>query len=283
MSRQDARSLWLCQNLFDDLQFSGHTLTASTSPTGGEAYRVATGRRSAIDAWTPAAQNSTQWVMVDCAVPRPASMAVVDRGHNLAESTKGFSLEGRGSTASAWTAVWESTATPITYGAGPSTTPWGVLTYEGALLREFPTQVFRYWRFRIPPSTGYAPIIRGLYLGQPFKPSEPALSPSDWDAAQINYEQSATPANWRGIGRVAVSREGSAMYRLTSFGEYMTARRHVSEYETGVASWFVPRTGRAEEAFCVQIPPVRMPAPQEPGWSFRTLNLPYREHQPLPL
>lgn len=283
MSRKDARSLWLCQNFYDDIQFSGHTVTASSSPTGTEAYRVGTARRAAIDAWAPSAQNSTHWVQVDCGVPRPANMAVVDRGNNLAESAGGFVLEGRSSTDFGWTPVWQSTATPTVYGPGPSTVAWGVLTYEGALVREFAPQVFRYWRLRTPPSTGYAPVIRNLWLGLAFKPTEPALSPGDWDATQVNYEQAATPSNWRGIGRVALTREGSAMYRLTSFGEYLTARRHVSEYEQAVATWFVPRASRAEEAFCVQIPPVRMPKPQEPGMLFRTLNFPYREYQPAPL
>lgn len=283
MSRRDARSLWLCQNFYDDIQFQDHTITASTSPTGGEAYRVGTARRSAIDAWTPGAENSTHWLEVDCAVPRPANMAVIDRGHNLADSSGGFILEGRSSTSFNWTEVWASTTTPTVFGAGPSTTPWGVVTYEDALVRQFHTQVFRYWRLRIPPSTGYAPVIRGLWLGLAFKPSEPMLSPSDWDATQVNYEESATPSNWRGVGRVALTREGAAMYRLTSFGEYELARRHVMEYETGVASWFVPQQGRAENAFCVQIPPVRMPRPQEPGNLYRTVNFPYREHSPQPL
>lgn len=283
MSRRDARSLWLCQNFYDDVQFEDHTVSASTSPTGGEAYRVGTARRSAIDSWTPSSENSTHWVQVDCAVPRPANLAVIDRGHNLGQSTKGFSLEARSSTSYGWTSVWASTSTPTGFGPGASTSPWGIQTYEGALLREFRPQVFRYWRLRVPPSTGFAPIIRNVWLGLAYSPSEPALSPSDWDATQVNYEQTATPSNWRGTGRVALTREGSALYRLTSFGEYELARRHVMEYETGVASWFVPQRSRAENAFCVQIPPVRMPRPQEPGNLFRSLNFPYREYSPLPL
>lgn len=283
MTRLHSRSLWLFQNFYDDLQFTGHTITASSSPTGGEAYRVGTARRSAIDSWSPVTENSTHWVQVDCAIPRPASVCVVDRGHTLENSSKGFALEGRSSTSVGWTQVWGSTQTPSHYGPASSTTLWGVKTYEGALLREFPTQVYRYWRFRIPPSTGYAPSLRNLYLGLAWRPLEPALSPSDWDAAQVKYEESATPSDWRGVGRVAVSREGSALYRLRSFGEYLTARRHMEEYQRGVVSWWIPRRGRAEEAFCVQIPPVRLPKPQEPGNIYRSLNIPYREHEPLPI
>jgi len=283
MTRRDARSLWLFQNFFDDLQFTDHTVTASTSPAGAEAYRVGTSRRAAIDQWAPNGENSTHWVQVDCAIPRPASMCVIDRGHNLAQSTKGFYLEARSSTTASWTSVWSSTTTPTVVGPGPSTTSWGVPTYEGALLRQFPVQVFRYWRLRIPPSTGYAPKVRNLHLGLAWFPEEPPLSPGDWDATQVNYEESATPSNWRGTGRVAVSREGSQLYRLTSFGAYEVARRHLKMYEEAPAAWFVPSRGRAEHAFCVQIPPVRLPRPQEPGNIYRSVNLPYREHEPRPL
>lgn len=283
MSRRDARSLWLFQNFFDDVQYTGHTISASTSPTGAEAYRVGTARRSAIDAWAPTS-NSTHWVMVDCGQPRAASLCIIDRGHNLNLSTTGgFRLEGRSSTTVSWTPVWESTNVPTAYGPAPSTVPWGVPTYEGALLRQFPPTVFRYWRLFIRGSTAYTPKIRNLYLGLAWEPSEPMLSPSDWDASQVNYDQTATPSNWRGVGRVAVTREGAALYRLTSFGEYETARRHLNQYDQGHVAWHVPRRGRAEEAFCVQIPPVRLPRPQEPGNIFRSVNLPYREHEPLPL
>ena len=282
MSRRDARSLWLSQNLFDDLQFPLHTVTASSSPVGNESWRVATGRRSAIDAWAPPTQNSTQWIAVDCATPRPANLLVIDRGHNLGVGGA-FSLEGRSSTAQPWTAVVESTAVATVVGPAPSTAAWGAPTYEGALVREFRPAVFRHWRLRVPPSTGYAPVIRNMALGQAWIPSEPAVGPSDWDATQVNYDETVTPSGWRGTGRVALTREGAAMYRLTSFGEYETSRRHMQEYQQGRISWYVPQRGRAELAMCVQIPAVRMPAPQEPGNIFRTLSLPYREHQPLPL
>lgn len=282
MSRRDARSLWLVQNLFDDLQFSDHLLTGSSSPSGAEAYRVATARRSAIDTWAPVSENSTHWVQVDCVIPRPASLLVIDRGSNLGTSAAGFYLEGRYSTGSSWVTVWGSTEANGMYGPGASTSPYGVQTYEGAIVKEFAPQVFRFWRFRIPPSTGYAPRVRNLALGLPFEASEPSVS-NDWDGTQVNYDSAASPSNWRGTGRVSNTREGAMMYRFTSYGEYLTAKRHLSEYETGVASWFVPRRGRAEESMCVQIPPVRFPKPVEPGNLFRSVNLPYREHEPLAL
>lgn len=285
MSRNQARSLWLAQNLFDEVQFSTHVVSASTSPTGGEAYRVGTARRSAIDAWTPGAENSTHWVQVDCGTPQPANLCVIDRGHNLDSTSHvgGFYLEGRNSTSAAWTELWRSTDVPSSPYPGPSTCVCGVRTFEGALLREFPVTVWRYYRLRIPPSTGYAPVIRNLALGLAFSPSNPALPPSDWDAAQVTYPETVTPSGWRGSGRVAVIREGSAFYRLESFGEYMAARTHLQEYESGVVSWYVPRRGRAEEALCVKIPPVTLPKPVEPGYPYRSLSLPYREHEPLPL
>lgn len=283
MSRDAQRSLWLFQNLLDDIQWPGHTLTASTNPTGAEAYRVATGRRAAIDAWTAVTTNSTHWIQVDCAVPRAANLCVVDRGHNLDNSSKGFQLEARSSTALAWAPVWGSTFTPLLAGPAPSTTIWGARTWEGALLREFPLQVWRYWRFRVPPSTGYAPSIRNLALGFAWSPSAPAITPSDFDGSQVNFQESVTPSGWRGVGRVANTRVGSALYRLQSYGEDEAMRHHLSEYEQGRVSWCVPFRGRAEQAFCTQIPPVTVPKPQEPGQLYRTAAIPFREHEPLPL
>jgi len=285
MSRDAARSLWLIKNLFDEVQFSTHVVSASSSPVGGEAYRVGTARRSAIDAWRPATENSTHWVQVDCGSPLPANLAVIDRGHNLDSTshTGGFYLEGRDSTAASWTELWRSTDVSDAPLPGPSTCVCGVRTYEGALLREFPVTVWRYYRLRIPPSTGFAPIIRNLAVGLAFAPSNPALAPSDWDSAQVSYGESVTPSGWRGSGRVAVVRQGSALYRLESFGEYMSARSHLIAYESGQISWYVPRRGRAEESLCVRIPPVAFPKPTEPGYPFRSLSLPYREHEPLPL
>ena len=72
MTRPDQQSLWLFQNFYDDVQYRTHSITASSSPTGAEAYRVGTARRSAIDAWAPTTENSTHWVQVDCGIPRPA-------------------------------------------------------------------------------------------------------------------------------------------------------------------------------------------------------------------
>lgn len=283
-ARRGARGVWLFQNVFDEVQFPDHVLSASSSPSGGEAYRVATGRRSAIDAWTPGAENTTHFVEVNCQIPRAVNLCIIDRGHNL-DSTlcRGFFLEARDSTTCSWSELWRSTDVPTSAQPGPSTAIDGIRTWEGALVHQFPVSAWRYYRLRIPASTGYAPVVRNLALGLAWSPSEPALAPSDYDQTQVAFEETVSPSGWRGSGRVSKTRAGSALYRLTSFGEYLNTRVQLGEYQSGRISWYIPRRARAEEAICVKMPPVTFPAPMEPGWPYRSVSVPYREHEPRPL
>ncbi len=240
---------------------------------------MATGRRYTGDAWNPGATNSTHWVEVDCGQARVASFVALDRGHNLAG--KQIYLEGRNSTSLSWATVVVSTYVPsASYGALPSTLAPGVATPEGAWVREFNPTAFRYWRLRVPPSTGFAPRVVGLHLGPSWSPSNPAVAPYDADAARVEFASAVNPSGWQAAGRVSVVRSGAFRYLSETIWDDVVAQAFLDEYRRRRISWVIPQRSDARGAMMVTHTAGAVPNQWTGQMEGRAWTLPYVEHQP---
>lgn len=157
---------------------------------GHEIWRIGTNTRD-LQSWTGANTNVVHRLVVNTQGPNPASIFILDRGHNLAgfsvqlfaSNTAGQIQAGGGSNVmSAWV--------PLTPGmptgqmnwngiASPTYAPQGCLTPEGVWWIEFPAQVFQYWGIVIPPmGVGVAPIITNAHLGPYYRLPQYITGPS---------------------------------------------------------------------------------------------------------
>ena len=276
--------LFLAENLFSQPQFPGHLLSASEEAVKGEVWRVATGRRSGRDRWTPATPNVASWVQVKCNVARSADMIVLDRGHNLAGVTIGVQYSADGAS---WT-TWFSPTIPSAVGSAASALAAnGVVTEEGAWLKQFaaPPSPQLYWRISIPAlGAGLVPQIVGLWLGASWQPAHYLGLPYDDDGQQLILEQSdPTQAGWRGAGLAARGKDGELSFALAGEAEYATARYHVRENFHGRnrPMWILhDGTGRAERAVLAVPPPGRLSFRFDAGWHSRQAIVAWVEHEP---
>jgi len=272
----------LCvDNLFDDLLYTGHTLTANEEATDYEVERLANGRRSPADYWTPTTANNDAWAEVDCGQIRSADFIAIDRGSNLEGQT--VALEASDDDFTTTEEVFSITF-PSGFGAGSTlSATTGTYTEEGAWVKTFDLRAARYWRLYITAAASYTPQVVGLTLGLSWTLGDSVYPDRPWD------EDASTPA-WQTVGNDrgwsanssdAENRQGQLSLRLNSFFDDDVWRvfRHV--YGRGKPAWFVPDRTQAERAFYAKRPQGgRLAAPYDTGWGPRSVAIPYAEHEP---
>lgn len=272
----------LCaENLFDDLMFSGHTVTASTEATGFEADRVANNRRSVRDYWKPTASGTDAWVKVDCKKARPANFFALDRGHNLDDHAIKVQYSDDDS---AWTTAFSDAVPGYTKPDADPSASRGAKTEEGAWVRTWTAASARYWRVFIPGATDFTPQVVGAAIGLSWTTgsTEYPDEPFDEDGTTGVWEVAQNDQGWSAHSSDAAPRSGTLSIRLSSFADYDDTVRHfVDAYRTGRPVWVVPDSAMAERAMLVKAPPqARIEAPYTGSWGYRTVVLPYMEHEP---
>lgn len=268
----------LSENYFNNFQFSGHTITASTQQTGNEAWRVGTGRRSARNYWTTASTGA-KTIQVQCDQVRSADVLALDRGHNLSTVT----VEFTNSTAAGWTTCRTITLPTATY---PHTSisdgarmPDGSYICRFAASSAVPAAVN--WRLTCTPTTG-APKVVGAYLGRSFSPAAEPLRPYAHGSVQMLRDEVASPEFWTAGSRVAYRHTGSASVRLTE-AEGDSAQLWIeNRYWKGELAWITPDERAAEQSVLVTAPSATRTLAYPTDWRHRVLALDWVEHQPKP-
>lgn len=268
--------LFLVENFFNVHQFPDHVIDAEEEPTGYEAWRLGTGRRTpALNKWKSTTANSDTYVDVECDRVRSANVLIID-GHNLA----GYDIELRGSMDDHTTdeTILDVTIPSVSM---PGTLDDGVLTEEGVYARRFDTRSYLYWRpFVDAMGAGLIPEIAGIYLGLAYAPEylDYPLSRGEHDlfAAEVVSE-----AGYLGRGIRSQRPGGTRNWRLSGWSEYDLARYHIEHlYGRGYPMWMVDDDEQADR--CI---PVVRPGNQKVGfvedrqWPYGRISLPYIEHE----
>lgn len=275
----------LVENFYNVRQFPSHIIDASEEPGGTEAFRVATGRRTALtNRWRPATANAQAWIRVRCDVSRAADMIALDRGHNLA-GVAGVQLQTSTTTDfSAGVTTVASVTIPATASVnGDLSSADGVTTPEGAWLKSFATTSAQNWRLLIPAmGADLRPVVVGLYLGRSYQPGVLDGPFSDDDLATIAPSHS-TAYGYRGGAAPVRQRSGVLRLRLTSDAAYADFERHIRDnFQRGRPAWIVFDAAKAERAVLAEIPYGEVAGlhTHEADYAFRSGTIPFIEREP---
>lgn len=275
------RTIFLAQNLFNEIANPGYVVTASSEAAGHEAFRVGAGRRHALSSWTPATANVEAWVAVDAGAAVTASMCVIDRGHNLAGHT--VIIEASDDNFSTATTIASlAPAATSTPNSSISTTPAHATTDEGAVVIRFAEHSARYWRLRIPAmGAGLAPIVVGLYLGAAWQPAQPLALPYQDEDAELQYDAATSGALWMSGTAPATRRLGEIVLKVSgTAGEAAALALVRDNFIRRRPTWIIFDDLKAERAVLAIAPSQRAGMGMESGWFGRTIRFNWVEHEP---
>jgi hypothetical protein len=277
-----AKPWFLVENLLSDVQFPLHQVVASSSAAGAEVWRVATGRRSERDRWTPAGDNTEATLTLACNQVRSASALVLDRGHNLAGRRVILEKADNGTFTAGLVTVLDVVLPADWAQGGSADAAAGALTKEGAWLKRFPVSAARYWRIRVPAiGAGLRPVIVGAWLGESWQPSLYLDLPFADASRDLRFPAVETDAGWVGAGEIARPRAGEISVKLASEAEYLLAERHLEEgFWMRRPMWLVLDGAAVERAVLAVPVPGRYGFEQHPGWSHRQATSAWVEHEP---
>lgn len=268
------------ENLFSIAQFPLHVVSGNEEPAGNEAFRVADGRRSPLDAWTSITLNAAAYVQAVCDRPRAANMVGLDRGHNLGgvEVQLQCSDDGFATIQTVADIVIPAASAP-----GSPDDAFGVVTEEGAWLCRFPARASYAWRFNVPAmGAGKKPKIVGLWCGLSYAPDYFQL-PAGPGQGQLLGTESVSDAGYVGRGVVVYRRESTIGLQLPSLFDYDDlARYHIEGHYAGAGRpmWVCFDDAQADRAF-LAIPPLgKHGFARQPRWFYPSVELPYMEHEP---
>ena len=279
------KTLFLADNLFDGgfpgSQYPDHTISAEEAATDHEAWRVATGRRSPTDYWTPTTANSDTWIKSAGNRVRGANMVVLDAGHNLASET--FRIQGSDDDFTTIdTAV--DIAIPSASSPGSIDNTTGIVTEEGVWLRRFPFRAHKYWRAFIPAmGADLKPEIVGLWLGLSWETEEPWL-PIAENQIELAGSESITPDLWRGRTGLGIARTDVLTLKLPSFYAYDQARFHIEGlFAANNPTWIIYDTDQADRAVVTgpRLGRIGFRFSGGTDWGYQQIALDWVEHEPL--
>lgn len=192
------KPLILGDNLLDDtVLHPDHVITISgTEVVGSELYHVADNTRD-ITRFTWAVPNTAtgHFIYIDCRTPKPASVVIFDRAHNMAGygSWVAYSDDGV-----SYTDIAGGVLPTVPGGLPPGFNASGCLTPEGVHWRTWPVQSHRYWRiWCAAPSATVAPVLTGVYLGAGYRFPEYLDGPAAYDY-RINHRVFKNESTWTG-------------------------------------------------------------------------------------
>lgn len=277
------RPIFLVENAFNLLQFPLHALAANEEASGHEAFRIANGRRSSLDYWTPTTLNVSANVKVTCDVSRTCDTFILDRGHNL--GGKEVILERSDNDFSSSTTVFDITL-PSASAPGDIDDANGVVNEEGAWLKRFSPAGALGWRIRVPAmGASLKPQIVGAWLGQAYSPAD-IFRPLSVDGGTLYTQESASAMAWMGRGPRNFRREGDITLQFPDLTEYATARYHLHQrfHKEGRPMWIVFDDTKADVSLLALGPAgARWGFTREPQWFAERVSMPYLEHEPLPV
>ena len=275
-----AKPVMLAENLFSDTQFTGHTITAESTVTGFEVWKVATGRRSPTEFWKSDTDNQSTWIKVACDKVRAANMIVLDRGHNL--KGESFTLECSNDDFTTTETILSAITLPSVSAPGDVGEGLGVRTEEGAWVKRFPLRAAKYWRVTVPAmGASQRPNIVGLWLGLSWESRVFDLPWSD-EASQSGGNVSISPSGWEG-GQLAERRTGTIGLRMDNAYEYDQARYHIQGlFAAREPMWLIYDGGQADRTILVTRPPGRLGFEFPSGdWLDRRGSFQWSEHEAL--
>lgn len=269
----------LVENHLSVVQFPLHTLVGNEEASGREAFRVADGRRSALDFWTTNTTNAEATLTWTMDRVRAWNMVALDRGHNLA----GVRVihEASDDNFATTQTVFDITLPSATAPGSPDDAR-GVRTEEGAWLKRFPTRTAKYGRLRIPAmGSGLKPQVVGVWSGLAYVPPELGL-PHVPDQDEFTVEEMLAPSGWRGRNLPAVVRAGTIGLKLTSQFEYELARYHLQgHFGRGRPMWIIHDDVQADRAVLAIRPQGRLGFARDPGWFYPNAAIEWLEHEAL--
>jgi hypothetical protein len=272
---------FLIENLFSTIQFPTHTVTPNEEAADHEAWRVATGRRSAFDSWKPTTTNQDAYIEVDCGVNQSPDMAASDRGHNLQGATVRVRYSDNGTS---WSDAFTATVPSSVSTGSDLDAANGILTPEGAWLKRFSgAGAHRYWRYHVNAmGAGLLPEIVGLWLGAHWVPGYLEF-PFEDDTYQGTGEVTTLPSGWQGRGAIGRQRAGSFHVRLDTEATYDTgAAVQVRDgFFLGRPMWLVFDDEKAERALLAVWARQREGfGLGRGGWSWRSGTISWLEWEP---
>ena len=236
----------LSENFFNEVLFTGHTLTASSSAANHPAWHVGTGRRQpAQNYWTPSSTGADSWIAVQCDVSRSADMLAIDRAHNLAGQTVRLQTSADG-------VVWGdliSFVVPSTLNANADLDS-GAATEEGAFVRRFTATAALHWRVFVDSmGAGNRPKIMGLHLGTSFSPANSLVKPFSHGEYELTHTETTSPHGHTAAGTIAQKRRGSFRIECVDRSEWAVARLHIDQrFLRRRPTWLVLDDAEAEKA-----------------------------------
>lgn len=272
-------SLLAVENLFSVTQFPNHTVAAEEEASGYEAFRVANGRRSASDYWTPTTANSDTWIKVTCDTVRGANFVALDRGHNLAGYTVRIDVSDDDFTTyqTAFSGVLPAAAAP-----GSVDDATGVRTDEGAWLKRFDLRTGRYWRLFVPAmGASLKPQVIGLWVGLAWQPERGLTLPVAPTAGDVVAQLIESAHGWQGRGRVTPRASGSLLYRAASEIEADLVEYHVEGHFGAYRPlWLIHDVRRSDRARLVVRTTDRLGGEYLEDWTDKpTYRIGYVEHE----
>ncbi len=279
------KPLFLVDNLFDGgfpgSQYPGHVITAEEEATDHEVWRLANGRRSPSDYWTPTTNNSDTWAEAKGDRVRGADMVVIDAGHNLAGKT--VKIEGSDDNFTTIDTIHDDVI-PSVSSPGNIDNVTGIVTEEGVWLRRFPLRGHLYYRVFIPAmGADLKPQIIGLWVGLSWE-TEDAWPPVAENQIELVGNEFVTPDLWRGRTGLGIGRTDVMTLKLPSFFAYDQARFNIEGlFATNNPTWIIYNTDQADRAV-VAVPRLGRIGFRFSGgtdWGYQQIALDWVEHEPL--
>lgn len=272
-------TVFAVENLLSVAQFPSHVVAAEEAASGYEAFRVANGRRSGQDYWTPTTSNSDTWLKVTCDQVRAADFVALDRGHNLAGYTVRIDVSDDDFTTyqTAFSGVLPAATAP-----GSLDDALGVRTEEGAWLKRFDLRSGKYWRLFVPAmGSSLKPQVVGLWLGKSWELARGLTLPVVPRGADIVAELIESAAGWQGRGRATPRQAGTLSYRCASEIEGELAEYHLDgQFGLYRPAWLVHDTRRADRARLVIRTQERLGGQYGEDWTDKlAYQVAYVEHE----
>lgn len=278
--------VFLADNVFSTHIYSGHTLTAEEEADGFPVERLANGRRSTNDYWTPTTANSDTWVQSQADRARCVTCCVIDAS-NLPENGATVRLKVSSDAMTTFSTPFDLTLPQFAAVGGSLESGLGALTEDlrtWAIL--FPPEVGTYFRLEVDAmGAGLLPTIGGLWVGLAHDVPRDFDMPWSEDVDQLTVVRTASDANWLGLGTATPQRVGQFGLRIDDEFRYDVHRLHYrSLYGMGVASWVWFDRDQAERGMAILRPDGAFGFAYEEDWALRRrATIPYQEHQPTVL
>lgn len=272
----------LAENFLNIRQFASHAIAANEEATGHQVFRVADGRRSGLDYWTPVTANAQATITVQCDRTRVADCFVLDRGHNLAGKEVILECSDDAAFGTGNVQTCFDVFLPSSSATGDIDDALGVRTDEGAWIKRFSARSALYWRIRIPAmGASLKPQIVGAWVGQSYSPGF-LKYPHEPDVDELRVLESETEGGARGSNTPINPRSGSLQVRLTTLLDYEVGRYHLQFlFGARKPTWLVHDEERAERALLAIRVPGRAGLGQTSDYFYPNGNIPWIEYEVL--